>query len=134
MLLVERFVAKVTFTDECWLWTGARFSNGYGSFWLLGKSVGAHRVAYELWRGPIPEGLHLDHLCRVRHCVNPDHLEPVTVRENLSRSPVHQMNYTHCVHGHPLSGDNLYLWNGRRKCRECNRRRSRLFQQAKRNA
>ena len=78
-----RFWAKVDKTETCWLWTGGQ-SAGYGRFGFKGRpNLGAHRFAYELLVGPIPPGLDLDHLCRVRNCVNPDHLEPVTRRENL---------------------------------------------------
>lgn len=69
----------------CWIWTGELNRNGYGRVWRLGRRVMAHRAMYELLVGPIPEGLVLDHLCRVRCCVNPKHLEPVTVRENTIR-------------------------------------------------
>ncbi len=76
--------------DGCWAWTGALFENGYGAFWDTNNdtNVRAHRAAYQLLRGAIPEGLELDHLCRVRHCVNPHHLEAVTRSENLRRSPL----------------------------------------------
>ena len=80
-----RFVEK---TEACWLWRGATNGHGYGRFALDGcaKKVSAHRYAYELARGPIPPGRVLDHVCGVRLCVNPDHLEPVTQRENLRRA------------------------------------------------
>ena len=76
----ERFWAKVDKTDDCWLWTANRTNAGYGHFWLDRRMVLAHRFAYELLIGPIPDGLTLDHLCRVRACVNPAHLEAVTNR------------------------------------------------------
>lgn len=69
----------------CWLWTGTINGAGYGTFRVDGETVGAHRYVYETERGPIPEGLHLDHLCSVRNCVNPSHLEPVTPSENIQR-------------------------------------------------
>jgi hypothetical protein len=80
-----RFWAKVEKTDGCWFWRARIIATGYGSFSLDGRKVMAHRFAYELLVGPIPEDLELDHLCRVRHCVNPAHLEPVTHRENILR-------------------------------------------------
>ena len=87
-----RFWSKVAFTESCWLWMATKFSPGYGSFKLHGKMVSAHRIAYEICNGPIPSGLELDHLCRVRNCVNPTHLEPVTKSENRKRaSPFRQM-------------------------------------------
>lgn len=87
LTLADRFWAKVEKSDSCWLWTGALFpSNGYGALHLDGAAVPAHRVSYELNVGPIPDGLTIDHLCRVRACVRPDHLEPVTQAENLRRA------------------------------------------------
>ena len=81
----DRFWAKVQKTDTCWLWTAYRLPSGYGQFGLNGKMVYAHRWSYEQVHGPIPKGMHIDHLCRVKHCVNPDHLEVVTCRENAMR-------------------------------------------------
>lgn len=86
--LEARFWPKVNKTDSCWLWTGAKTGAGYGMIREVGhggKMLMAHRVAYELLVGPIPEGLFLDHLCRTPLCVNPAHLEPVTCRENMRR-------------------------------------------------
>ncbi len=71
--------------DGCWRWTGSVTPQGYGMFAFSDEGKRAHRVMYELLVGPIPEGLTLDHLCRVRHCVNPEHLEPVTLAENVRR-------------------------------------------------
>jgi len=89
---IERTMDRVVFhEDGCWLFTGALKPNGYGAVEIPGpgpKSVRVHRLVYEHVVGPIPEGLDLDHLCRVRNCVNPDHLEPVTRSENLRRSPL----------------------------------------------
>src|SRR5688500_4996363 len=79
------FWAKVDKTSTCWLWTGARHPLGYGHVRYGNRTSAAHRVAWELINGPIPEGLTLDHLCRVPACVRPDHLEPVTHRENVRR-------------------------------------------------
>ena len=93
MIAVEkdeaRFWAKVGLpnADGCMEWMGHR-TNGYGSFWLEGKNVRVHRVSYELCVGPIPEGLQIDHKCRNRACVRPDHLEPVTSRENIRRGVI----------------------------------------------
>lgn len=124
----ERFLAKVTVSDTgCHLWTGATMTNGYGRFGGEGRAVLAHRWAYEHFIGPIPEGLELDHLCRVRNCVNPFHLEPVTGAENRRRGEGfagRQSRQTACKHGHPLDEENTYVWRGQRKCRTCNRIRS----------
>lgn len=86
--LLDRFMEKVSPEPNsgCWLWLGSEWGKGYGSFVIeRGKGCQAHRAAYELFVGPIPEGLQLDHKCRVHICVNPDHLEPVTQRENTIR-------------------------------------------------
>ncbi len=82
----ERFWTKVLTVESCWEWIGGRDSWGYGVFYDGNRHVGAHRYAYELRRGPIPAGLTIDHLCRNKGCVNPDHMEPVTMRENTLRS------------------------------------------------
>jgi hypothetical protein len=116
----------------CWLWIGALSPKGYGLVQYRGRQRRAHRVSYEVNVGPIPHGLVLDHLCRVRRCINPDHLEAVTIQENLARglsfSAVNAQK-TECVAGHPLSGENLIVASyGRgieRVCRECRRRRRR---------
>ena len=112
--------------DQCWDWTGSKV-RGYGIFMWRGRNIAAHRFAFELLRGPVPDGLDLDHLCRRRHCVNPWHLEPVTRRVNLLRGDTivaRQAAQTHCKHDHPLSGDNLYMEPGtnKRHCRECRSR------------
>jgi len=112
----------------CWTWTGYTSGFGYGRVKLRSgaqRTANAHRVFYECLVGPIPDGLQLDHLCRVRNCVNPDHLEPVTQRENVLRgvglSAVNARK-THCSQGHPLSGDNLKIEvSGRRRCLACRR-------------
>jgi hypothetical protein len=82
--LPQRFWDKVKKTDTCWLWTGGKDGAGYGAFGD-GQERLAHRLAYKDLKGPIPEGLQIDHLCCVRHCVNPDHLEAVTQKENILR-------------------------------------------------
>jgi hypothetical protein len=121
----EIFWTRVNKTDDCWLWRGALNSSGYANVFWNGRQANAHRVSYELSVGPIPEGLQIDHLCRVRHCVNPAHLEPVTSKINTLRgvSPLAiNSRKTHCQLGHELSGDNLRLEkSGSRVCRECKR-------------
>ena len=122
--------SKVTLAnpDECWNWTASLAQNGYGQFWLDGKLVLAHRVAYELMIGHIPEGQTIDHLCRNRKCENPRHLEPVTHRENVLRgvSPVARNAVkTHCKKGHAYDLGNTYIRpNGGRDCRICRRVRN----------
>lgn len=129
LLDADRFWGKVEKTSSCWLWTAAR-TDGYGR---LGNEY-AHRVAYRMLVGPIPLGLQLDHLCRVRHCVNPAHLEPVTQRENVLRGETivaRNAVKTHCPHGHPLSGHNLRLFNGHRSCKLCNASSARRYRARK---
>ena len=91
----EKFIAIMP--DTCWVWTGSVNRKGYGSFRLNGKLQAAHRVSYELYVGTIPEGLHIDHLCRKPGCVNPSHLEPVTPGENTLRA--YKANLVPCKHG-----------------------------------
>lgn len=120
-----RFWAKTTEdpTTGCLLWTGATSTKGYGQVSHAGRTRSAHRVAYEITVGPIPDGAHLDHLCRVRRCVNPDHLEPVTQKVNAERAGA---AHTHCPAGHPLAGPNVLTTTaGRRNCRACHITRQR---------
>jgi hypothetical protein len=119
--LEERFWSKVEKTDECWNWTG-NTSRGYGRFAESHTHfVQAHRFAYELIRGSIPAGLVLDHLCRNRRCVRPEHLEPVTLRENVLRGDgptAQRARQSHCIQGHSL--DDAYVTQeGYRQCRTC---------------
>ena len=121
----DRLMKKIEVVGECWLWTAGKAPNGYGKCWLDGRTVGAHRAIYELLVGPIPEGLVIDHLCRVRHCVNPDHLEPVTQQENLLRGDTFQARNrakTHCPQGHPYDESNTRMFAGKRACRTCGRK------------
>lgn len=134
----RRFAAKVVISTSlsgCWEWTGS-ISGGYGRFrpGASRPTASAHRWAYEQFVGPVPAGLDLDHLCRNPRCVNPMHLEPVTRRENLRRSPFSPGHRTHCPQGHPYEGGNVYLYTDRlgrkhRHCMTCLRLRSRCQQQ-----
>ena len=110
----------------CWLWTGTTSQGGYARLWISGTFFAqAHRFSYELHCGPIPPGLQLDHLCRVRCCVNPHHLEPVKQRDNILRGEgitAKEARRTHCIKGHPLFGENVYSMPSRpwwRACRIC---------------
>jgi hypothetical protein len=124
----ERFWAKVDKTDTCWLWTGYT-CKGYGQFCGRPGTRAAHRITYEILVGPIPQGMDLDHLCRVRACCNPAHLEPVTRRENLVRGETliaRQVALIHCPQGHPYDEANTFITSaGRRHCRACDRDRHR---------
>lgn len=112
---------------ECWIWPGRPNADGYGTIKVDGAYVRAHRWVWQRLRGPIPEGLDLDHVCRVRNCVNPDHLEPVTRRENTRRGisvPAINGRRTHCKWGHPFDEENTKRDGRRRSCRACIRRRN----------
>mgnify|MGYP001563935971 CR=1 FL=1 len=113
----------------CLLWTGAIVpTTGYGAFSARrgaglskkNRMISTHVLAYTLARGPIPPGHELDHLCRVRCCMEPGHLDPVTRKVNVERSPIHNGSKTHCPRGHSY-GDAIRRANGSRMCRECNR-------------
>ncbi len=125
----ERFWINVVKTETCWLWIGRKNWRGYGEISIKNQFKKAHRFAYEFFIGPIPEGLEIDHLCRVRDCVNPEHLEAVTHRENVMRgnSPsANAASKTHCPQGHPYDEANTLIGrNGWRYCRECRRNRKR---------
>lgn len=123
----------------CIIWTRGGNGQGYGHIWIDGATRLAHRVAYELF-APIPEGLVLDHLCRTPACINANHLEPVTLVENVMRGQGCMAEYarrTHCPQGHPYEGENLWLrpaannGSGARRCRECKRIENRRYREKK---
>lgn len=123
----ERISRNYEIDDNgCWIWTSNKSSSGYGRVSSPSGMVLAHRLSYELSKGQIPAGLDLDHLCRVRHCINPDHLEPVTRQENLRRSPLVwgalMSAKTHCAQGHAFTERNT-RWTGPKRnwrvCRTC---------------
>jgi hypothetical protein len=123
---IERFWAKVLPEPNsgCWLWLG-QLRDGYASLFVAGRPRSAHRLSYETHKGRIPDGRVLHHLCRTPSCVNPDHLEAVTSRTMIRRGdspPGRLARQTHCLRGHLLGGDNLYVCRrGRRLCRACDR-------------
>ena len=141
MTPIERFLAKIRIASTgCWEWRGARDKSGYGRF-RIGSTKDAtrrvirpHRFAYNAYRGEVPAGMELDHLCRNRGCANPGHLEAVTHLENSRRGKTGEANRgrqlakSHCSRGHLLSGDNLYTTpKGFRVCKICQRLRGRAL-------
>ena len=143
--LEDRFAAKYqVMPNGCWLWTATLINSGYGRLWVEGRTELAHRVAYELYVGDIPDGMTIDHRCHNedddcpggidclhRRCVNPDHLQVVTKQVNLlNGKTIVAANAvkTHCIRGHEYTPENtrIYTRLGRefRHCRECDRERS----------
>jgi hypothetical protein len=149
----ERFMSHVQEDLEsgCWLWTGARIWSGYGLFTVgKGQLRRVHRLAYEWFIGPIPDGLDVEHACHTRDetcrgrgqscphraCVNPTHLEAITHHENLLRGdtiPARHAAKTHCPQGHPYAGSNLYITpRGGRACKTCQRANNKIYKQRER--
>lgn len=124
------YLERVKFNEDtfCWEWTGAKSGVGYGMLRKNQKNYTLHRLTYIRFKGDVPQGLEIDHLCRVRHCCNPEHLEAVTRSVNNLRGEVgkHNQNVkkTHCLRGHPLFGENCYNHpDGSRQCRKCSKMR-----------
>lgn len=115
----------------CWMWMNSLTANGYGCARENGATVYAHRLSYELFVGPIPSGLQIDHLCRHRWCVNPDHMEPVTQQRNLARGfspPAINARKDRCSSGHDYTRDS----RGYRVCQTCQLAYSRNYEKTKR--
>ena len=136
----ERFWEKVEKTDGCWLWTASLGQHGgYGQFNNGTTMEPSHRFAYKLIVGPIPPELELDHLCRVRRCVNPAHLEVVDHRTNTMRGLAPLVNgamnrsKTHCPQGHPYDAINTIWYGNHRSCRICKRAGTRRWRERMRN-
>ncbi|MFJ1461805.1 HNH endonuclease signature motif containing protein [Nocardia sp. N2S4-5] len=141
--LPERLAAKIAINEStgCWEWSGCRTASGYGRAWDGKRADWAHRVLYRIARGEIPEGKVLDHLCRVRHCVNPAHLEPVTDRENTVRGVCPEVTRARhrakkfCKRDHELFGANVYIdRRGHRVCRTCQSGHAAAYRERKRAA
>lgn len=157
---IDRIFAKVAVDEHgCWLWRGATIPSGYALVKLpSGEQPPVHRFVYEYFRGPIPEGLQIDHLCRVRHCCNPWHLEPVSARENVRRGvnarrggsgsiaedpcavaalsaepdPRYSKRTMYCPRGHAYSAENTRVTrDGQKHCRACARARGRAHTEKK---
>lgn len=124
----EKFWPRIEMDPNggCWLWTGGLDTGGYSVIQHQGRTRIGHRLSYENLIGPIPVGLQLDHKCRVRACVNPDHLEPVTAKENVRRSPIHVGSRKHCPKGHAYDAENTKISGstGERICISCRREQS----------
>lgn len=127
--LWQRIQDRLDKTGDCWLWTGAHNGYGYARVKWRGEFYRIHRVSYEATVGAIPDGKVIDHLCRVRHCANPAHLEPVSGRTNTIRgiSPTAvNARKTHCSRGHEFTPENTYVNpTGGRRCRACDQERER---------
>lgn len=139
MILIAR-VRDCAVDGDCWLWMGSRDrETRYGRVTVGGQCKYTHRVFYEHLGGHIPEGLQLDHLCRVPSCCNPQHLEPVTALVNVRRGM--RATKTHCKRGHELTGDNLYVWVSKKgthrtckTCRDASRRKAMAAAASRRKA
>lgn len=134
---IEKFVLYADFggnPNDCVEWLGSKKPNGYGCVNHKGRTGYAHRMSYELFKGEIPEGLEIDHTCRNKGCVNPDHLEAVSRSENIQRMIPHRRDYhterTTCPKGHPYD---CLTKQGHRSCRECNRARQARYMAKKRD-
>ena len=133
--LLERFSAKyeVDATTGCWKWVGSSNGRGYGEMRDKDGKRYAHRISYTLFKGDIPEGFVIDHLCRTPCCVNPAHLEAVSFRTNVIRGTGWAARHaakTHCPHGHEYSAENTHITSrGFRQCRACWKRKWHLYRQ-----
>ena len=140
---IQRFAENVKFEPNgCWGWLGYGKGKGYSGFWTGRKTIYAHRWSYETFVGPIPDGMHIDHVCRHRTCVNPCHLRIVTPRQNALENSVGlaaaNTVKTHCIRSHAYTDENTMmekLANGRmsRRCRVCHREIDRQYRLRKKS-
>lgn len=136
-VLPARLASRIARSGECWVWQGRPNNEGYGQVSWHGRRTHPHRLVYELLAGPVAQGLVLDHLCRVRLCVNPAHLEQVTSRENVLRGvgpSAQNAVKTHCPSGHAYTPDNTRVRRGRRHCAACHRTNQANYRTRKRGA
>lgn len=137
--VIDRILDKIDIENECWVWTGCKLKQGYGRTTYKGRNVMTHRILFRLLAGDIPKKMTLDHLCNNPPCINPDHLEIVTLRENLLRGRTGKnLEKTHCKRGHIFDEKNTYVTfskNGykHRSCRECARKATRAWYYKKKN-
>lgn len=140
---LEKVLSKISIQEDkqygdsyCWIWDGPIGGRGYGYVWIWGTNKRVHRVAYRLFVGPVPDGLQLDHLCRNRRCLNPNHLEPVTGKENIRRGtgPTSLNARKTCcgVCGGPYVFKRHKTRGTVRECRACINAKARLYSQKKR--
>lgn len=123
--LQTRFLAKVQKTETCWNWTASKY-RGYGQFWNGQKLVAAHRIAWEWYNDQsIPEGFTVDHICQNPSCVNPKHLQAITMFDNCVLGSKAQN--THCPKGHPFEGRNVIWVKTSRMCRICKQAKDRRY-------
>lgn len=127
---IQRFFSKVNVVDNCWEWTDS-LQRGYGYFKLKGKYCLSHRLSYKLFNGDLDDNLTIDHLCRNRKCVNPEHLEQVTIQENVVRGfgpTAINSKKTHCIRDHEFTIDNTFIRkSGGRTCRICKRFKEKMW-------
>ena len=130
---LDRFFSRIAIhpATKCWLWCGSCDRHGYAQFWSQGKNTRAHKFIFELHYGSLLEGEQIDHVrvrgCLYRSCVNPYHLEAVSLQENLSRGTNFNLSKKQCIHGHLFSHANTYWYRGRRICKVCARLRERVY-------